>query len=225
MSITAKLKTKAGNFKETRRRTKYARYYKHCKVNPNIIVYDSYFGRGLVCNPYAIFLELVNNEEFADYTHVWILEDLCDNEIPLIPYRDNKNVLIIQRHSDAHLKYLASAGYIFANVSLPFYYCKKPGQVYINTWHGTPIKSLGYDIPGAAVNISNVLRNFLSTDYLISGSPFLTSVYKNQYKLDGIFEGTIIEEGYPRNDSFYRSNREEIISKLTKFVTYWTHMV
>lgn len=217
MSIIHKLKSKAGSFRETYRRTKYARYYKHLDIEKNVILYDSYFGRGMICNPYALFIELIHHEEFKNYVHVWVLEDRIGNEPAMHPFNTNQNVQIVRRHSDEHLKFLASAGYIITNVSLPFYYCKKPGQVYVNTWHGTPIKSLGYDIPGAAVTISNVLRNFLSADYIISASPFLTSVYLDKYKLRGLFEGKIIEEGYPRNDRIFNTPKSDVLALLNRY--------
>ena len=220
MSIIHKLKSKAGNLKETHRRTKYARYYKHLEIDRDVILYDSYFGRGMICNPYAIFVELMNHKEFEHYTHVWVLEDRIGNEPAMQPFFANKNVRIVRRHSNEHLKFLASAGYIITNVSLPFYYCKKPGQIYVNTWHGTPVKSLGYDIPEAPATISNVLRNFLSADYIISSSPFLTSVYLDKYKLKGIFEGKIIEEGYPRNDRLLNAEKEDVIDLLKRYNIY-----
>ena len=46
MSIVNKLKNKAGNFKETARRARYAKYYKNLLIDDNVILYDSYFGRG-----------------------------------------------------------------------------------------------------------------------------------------------------------------------------------
>ncbi len=217
MGILGKIKTKAGNLKETKRRAAYAKYYKNLLIEDKVILYDSYFGRGMICNPYALFLELIKNEDFKDYTHVWVIEDRYGNEPIMEQFQNNKNVFAIARHSDDHLRYLASAKYIITNVSLPFYYCKKEGQVYVNTWHGTPIKSLGFDMPDAPVTISNVLRNFLSTDYIISANPFLTSVFLDKYKLDGLYEGTIIEEGYPRNDRLFHTDKAEIISSLQKY--------
>ena len=159
MGILGKIKTKAGNLKETKRRAAYAKYYKNLLIEDKVILYDSYFGRGMICNPYALFLELINNKDFQDYTHVWVIEDRYGNEPIMEQFQNNKNVFAIARHSDDHLRYLASAKYIITNVSLPFYYCKKEGQVYVNTWHGTPIKSLGFDMPDAPVTISNVLRD------------------------------------------------------------------
>ncbi len=217
MHIIHKLKSKAGNLKETYRRTKYARYYKHLDIEQNTILYDSYFGRGMICNPYAFFQTLINHEDFKNYTHVWVLEDRVGNEPAMQPFLADKNVKIVRRHSDEHLRFLASAGYIITNVSLPFYYCKKPGQIYVNTWHGTPVKSLGYDIPGSAATISNVLRNFLSADYMISSSPFLTSIYLDKYKLKGIYEGKIIEEGYPRNDRLFNAEKQAVTELLERY--------
>ena len=204
------LKKKAGSLKVTFRRSKYANYYKHLKIDQNLVLYDSYFGRGFICNPYALFLALKADPEFRQFKHVWVLDsDNIQN-----PLNDDPDVVVVKRHSKTHLKALACAGYLITNVSMPYYYCKKPGQVYINTWHGTPLKSLGYDIPDSAATISNVLRNFLSADYLISANPFLTSIYKKQYKLDGLYQGTIIEEGYPRNDRLFHAELSSVIAKL-----------
>jgi CDP-glycerol glycerophosphotransferase (TagB/SpsB family) len=217
MRIVNKLKKKAGNYRETARRAKYAKYYKNLLIDDHTILYDSYFGRGMICNPYAIFLELIKNPDFDDYTHVWVIEDKYGNEPVMEQFSKYKNVFVISRHGDDHLRYLASAKYIITNVSLPFYYCKKEGQIYVNTWHGTPIKSLGYDMPDAPVTISNVLRNFLSTDYIVSANPFLTSVFLDKYKLDGLYEGSIIEEGYPRNDRLFNTERTHVVALLEKY--------
>lgn len=213
MSIITKLRKKAGSVKVTLRRSKYAGYYKHLAIRPDMVLYDSYFGRGLICNPYALFLELRSDPDFRNLKHIWVLDSDNFND----PVFSEPNVIAVKRHSKEHLKYLACAGYIISNVSMPYYYCKKPEQVYINTWHGTPLKSLGYDIPDSAATISNVLRNFLSADYIISQNPFLTSIYKEKYKLDGIFEGKFIEEGYPRNDLLLKSHREDVLKKLSSY--------
>ena len=75
MGFLGKVKREAGNFKETARRSKYAKYYKNLLIEDKVILYDSYFGRGMICNPFGIFLELLNNDDFKDYTHVWVIDD------------------------------------------------------------------------------------------------------------------------------------------------------
>ena len=72
-------------------------------------------------------------------------------------------------------------------------------------------------MPDAPVTISNVLRNFLSADYIVSANPFLTSIYLDKYKLKGLYEGTIIEEGYPRNDHLFHTDSKAVLKLLDKY--------
>lgn len=98
--MLSKIKTKLGNFKETARRSKYAHYYKDYDIEDNIILYDSYFSRGMLCNPYAIFRELLSNSEFDKYTHVWVVDDRVGNEPVMEQFADHDNIYVIRRHSN-----------------------------------------------------------------------------------------------------------------------------
>lgn len=60
------------------------------------------------------------------------------------------------------------------------------------------------------------MRSFLQTDYLISANSFLTHVYKVSYKIKEIYNGNIIEVGYPRNDLLF-SNCDYVVNKLKKY--------
>lgn len=142
--MLSKIKTKLGNFKETARRSKYAHYYKDYDIEDNIILYDSYFSRGMLCNPYAIFRELISNSEFYKYTHVWVVDDRVGNEPVMEQFADHDNIYVIRRHSNDHLKYLATAHYIISNVSLPLL-LQKPDK-FCQHMARHSYKSLGYDI-------------------------------------------------------------------------------
>lgn len=73
---------------------------------------------------------------------------------------------------------------------------------------------MGYDLPDANIAVANTMRNFLSADYLISPNKFHSDIYLKAYKLDGLYEGTIIEEGQPRSDMIYHADRDEVIDQL-----------
>ncbi|MEP7090207.1 MAG: glycosyltransferase, partial [Nocardioidaceae bacterium] len=78
---------------------------------------------------------------------------------------------------------------------------KRAGQVYLNTWHGVPLKLMGFDMPDGGLESRNVVRNFLNADYLLSANPYMTeTMYRGAYRLQGIFRGAVIEEGQPRTD-------------------------
>ncbi len=202
---------------DNKRRTRYAYYYKYCKVRDNVVLYESFYGKGMLCNPYAIFLELMGDPEFKDYIHVWVLKDPKVDQVLIERYREHKNVIFVPYGGKAYLKYLATAKYLFNNSTFGNYFVKKEDQVYVNTWHGIPLKTLGYDMPNGPVESTNVVRNFLQTDYMISASPFLTEIYQKSYRLEHLYKGKIIEEGYPRLDILVRSDRNEVLNRLRSY--------
>ncbi len=202
---------------DSRKRTRYAYYYKFCKVRSNMVLYESFYGKGMLCNPYAIFQELMRDPEFKNFIHVWVLKDPGADKLLLERYRGQKNVVFVTYGSKAYLKYLCTAKYLFNNSTFDSYFTKKDDQVYVNTWHGIPLKTLGYDMPNGALESGNVVRNFLMTDYMISASPFLTDIYRKSYRLENLYGGKIIEEGYPRLDILARSDRNAVLSKLRSY--------
>jgi CDP-glycerol glycerophosphotransferase (TagB/SpsB family)/glycosyltransferase involved in cell wall biosynthesis len=114
-------------------------------------------------------------------------------------------VSVVTRRSASYFRALSTAGYLVNNSTFPAEFGKRPGQVYVNTWHGTPLKRMGYDIPsggrGVGNGTGNVVRNFLQADFLVSASPFMTDqMYARAYRLGNLFRGLVIEEGYPRID-------------------------
>ncbi|MBP1948796.1 glycosyltransferase involved in cell wall biosynthesis [Virgibacillus litoralis] len=73
---------------------------------------------------------------------------------------------------------------------------------------------MGFDIPGNPSQSQNVVRNFLSTDYILSPNNHTTMIFTESYKLNGIYEGTIIEEGYPRIDLTLNTNPKRFSADL-----------
>ena len=142
----------------------------------------------------------MKRKDFNLYTHVWVLDDFEGNARIVEDYKQYKNVIFVEFLSNEYLKYLASAKYLINNVTFPPYFTKKKEQVYLNTWHGIPLKTLGYDQVNGSVEVANTIRNFLCADYLLSPCSYQTEIYKKAFKLEGIYEGKIIEEGQPRND-------------------------
>ena len=209
--------TKWVNYGAFRKRARYARYYKKKKVQKNIVLYESFFGRGMLCNPYAIFLQLLQEPEFHHFKHVWVLDKIENHTILIEEFSKYSNVVFIQRESRKYLKYLCKAKYLVNNVSFPSYFIKKPEQIYLNTWHGIPMKHVCYDVPNGNIVASNIIRDFLHTDFLLAANPFMVKIYKDTFKLHEIYQGKIIKEGYPRLDILYQFSREQVLQKLKKY--------
>src|SRR5690606_42028895 len=76
---------------------------------------------------------------------------------------------------------------------------------------------MGFDIPGNPSGVQNVLRNFLCADFLLSPNAHTTKLYTDSYKLDGLYKGEIIEEGYPRIDLTLNTDRDTMIDELKQY--------
>lgn len=195
-------------------RAQYADFLENSAIKENCILYEAFGGRGMSCSPHAIFKYLLTQADFKEFLHVWVIDDFDDNREQMALYRDHENVKFIKFQSLEYREYLATAKYLINNVSFPGYFTKRKGQVYVDTWHGIPLKTIGFDIPTGNVSAGNSAKNLLSADYLISPNSFMTQIYKKAFKLEGIYEGTILEEGQPRNDSYFHTDREDVIKKL-----------
>lgn len=111
---------------------------------------------------------------------------------------------------------LAKSKYLVSNNNLPMYFRKSPGQIYLQTWHGTPLKKIGKDIKK---NLLTPLYNLAMKreagfwDYLISPNEFSSEIFPRAFE----FRGRLLETGYPRNDrltSGHANARETVREQL-----------
>ncbi|EAH6064065.1 CDP-glycerol glycerophosphotransferase family protein [Campylobacter coli] len=200
--------------KNLRRRVFYTECYKNLKIIDNMILYESFHGKSMSCNPYAIFLYLLEQNAFKDFTHIWVVNDLS---IVKNKFKKMKNVICVKRGSDLYLKYLASAKYLINNSTFPEYFIRKMEQLYLNTWHGIPWKMLGKDIKGSFMEYKNVQRNFLHTTHLIAPSKHTMDVMIKSHEIEFISSSKKYLSGYPRVDislNQTKSEKEELRSTL-----------
>ena len=176
-------------------------FWRQRAVRPTMVLYESFAGNGVLCNPEAIFRALLADPEFRKFSHVWVLASARENPTVVREFARSRSVRFVRPGSFAYFRALATAGFLVNNATFPPEFGKRPAQVYLNTWHGTPLKRMGYDIGDAATRVANVIRNLLSADFLLSASPFMTEhLYEKAHRLGQIYRGEVIEEGYPRID-------------------------
>ncbi|MDD6396530.1 MAG: glycosyltransferase [Firmicutes bacterium] len=192
----------------------YCKYYEKTPIDENTAIFQSFTGSSLSCSPYYILQELYRNPKYnhmklfvaADKTALKNIRMVLDNS-------GMENVQILILHSRKYCKVLAEAKYLVNNSTFPTYFIKKEGQIYVNTWHGTPLKSLGRHILNAPNEIGNTQRNFLCADYLIHPNDFTFEKIRNSYMLDNLFNGEHIISGYPRNSILFDKAKRKRIRK------------
>ena len=91
-------------------------------------------------------------------------------------------------------------------------FIKRPNQILISTWHGTPLKKLGFDIGNIYLNNPRTKERYLNDskqwDYFISPNKYSTDILKRSFAYDG----EMLEKGYPRNDILYNISEDKINS-------------
>lgn len=176
-------------------------YWRAQPLEMGSVLYESFAGNGMLCNPEALFRELLVAPDLRHLTHIWVLSDKDRYRATMSEFAHNKNVRFVRHGSPAYFRALATSEYLINNATFPTQFSKRRGQTYLNTWHGTPLKRMGYDIEAGALGTANIIRNFVAADYLLAANSFMTDqMYATAYKLRGIYRGQIIEEGYPRID-------------------------
>jgi len=192
-----------------RLRAIYAKYLQRLKINEEVILYESYHGKNFTGNVYALYRKLSVHPKYSKFTHVWAVDSL---ENPCInTFKDKGKIKIVAIHSKEYVRYLATAKYLINDTSFPYYFQKRDEQIYINTWHGTPLKTLGKDVKGVGISQhANITRNLLHTDYLLAPNKFTAEKLLQSHDIDGLYSGYIVDSGYPRNDLTFHTDPAEI---------------
>ena len=214
------LKAEKKNYKNSsyyRTRADYYTARKKYEIKDNVIFYEAFYGRAVTCNPGALFRYLLNDSRFKNFKHIVVLEESKHRKRMMAEFKGRSNVTFVAPDTADYFKYLSQAKYLINNSTFLPWFTKKEGQVVINTWHGIPLKSLGYDLPKGNMFSANVVRNFLLSDFILSPVPYTTENFKTAFKLDGIYEGKIIETGYPRTDTTYINDKQNIEKLLRPF--------
>ncbi|KAF0819028.1 CDP-glycerol:poly(glycerophosphate) glycerophosphotransferase [Bacillus sp. ZZV12-4809] len=161
----------------------------------NLIVFESYLGKQYSCNPRAIYEYL--KKHYPEYNMIWSVDPRYESGFL------EKGIPYAKRFTVKWLFVLARAKFWVTNSRMPLWIPKPTKTIYLQTWHGTPLKKLAFDMeevlmPGTTTD--KYKQEFLSEsrnwDYLISPNEYSSKIFRRAFQ----FNKTIIESGYPRND-------------------------
>ena len=191
----------------------YLKYKLKYKVDDKTIFFEVYDGRNYTCSPKAIYEKMLTMKEFKNYKFIWAFKDPEKHDV-----LKDKRLTIVKTKTKDYYKYISSSKYWIVNSIMDESITKKKGQIYLQCWHGTPLKRLRYDIEvnGAVLNTVKEIRkrndrDAYKFDYFISPSEYCTEKFISAFNLKALGKkDIIIEEGYPRNDSLFNKNKKDI---------------
>lgn len=176
----------------------FAEFVATLPLRRRVVVYESFSGQTMGCNPLAIFRHLLLQPAYAGWLHVWAVQHA--DSVPL-DYRRMPNVIVVEHGSSLYRRYLATAGYLINNLCFPDYFIRREGQSYLNTWHGTSPKQLCQDAQGAFLTYGNRARNFLQATHLISPEVHASYRLFDSCAVADLFSAQLAETGNPRVDT------------------------
>ena len=183
-------------------------------TDEKLIVLESFSGKSYSDTPKAVYEYMLREEKYNEYRFVWIFKEPEKYEELL----KNNRTKLVKYRSAACERALAEAKYWIFNYRALDHWITRKDQVYVQCWHGTPLKRLGYDIANSdnAMNSTDEIRDKYYRDakrfkYLLSPCAFATKVFKTAWNLKALGkEDAILEVGYPRNDFLVNYTEKDV---------------
>lgn len=174
----------------------------------NWVFVESFFGKSYSDSPKYLY-EYLYDTYGNKYRYIWCL----NKRAPEMKGHPS----ICKRHTLRYVYYTSRAKYFICNTRQPGWFKKRPNVIYLETWHGTPLKKLAFDLDDIHAASQDHKKLFYrqgkAWNYLISDNRFSTDVFERAFCFP---REKIIEIGYPRNDILYAPNKDEIAKEVKR---------
>jgi CDP-glycerol glycerophosphotransferase len=197
-------------YRSTRPRAEIA-YYAACKrlpVRRSTVLFEAFEGRQYSDSPRAVYEALRRMHPELDV--VWSYSARRG------PSGFPKDARLVRRGSLAYYKALATAGYWVDNYGLPRTCPPRSETTYVQTWHGTPLKTLFFDTPRVRdlpPEEQDAWQEFLDRwDYVVVPNDYYAGTFLRSSNTGAV----PIRAGLPRNDVLVRGNDSANIDRLKR---------
>ncbi|MFE0734659.1 CDP-glycerol glycerophosphotransferase family protein [Streptomyces sp. NPDC058855] len=179
----------------------YHEFYSKLPIRKGLVVFESHLGKQYSDSPKAIYEEM--RRQGVAFEAVWSYAGARPTGFP-------EDATLVKRWSWQYLRALAQAEFWIDNQGFPLRLTKRPGTTYIQTWHGTALKRMGFDEPNtkarglaAQESFQRALDRF--DHFLIRGEHDRRTLAKGFRLRDEV----LLPVGYPRNDELVAARRAE----------------
>ncbi|MFC3572243.1 bifunctional glycosyltransferase family 2 protein/CDP-glycerol:glycerophosphate glycerophosphotransferase [Streptomyces yaanensis] len=178
----------------------YHRMVRLLPVRKGTVVFESHLGKQYSDSPRAIYEELRRRQ--VPVTAIWSYAGERPEGFP-------KDVELVRRWSWRYLRALAQAEFWIDNQGFPLKLAKRPETTYIQTWHGSALKRMGFDEPGYRVMSEQEQRSYQEAldrfDHFVVRSEHDVRTLARAYRVP---EEKLLRTGYARNDALVRAARD-----------------
>lgn len=142
--------------------------------------------------------ELNHSDDFKDF-NIYVRTKNDEVNAIVNDYIKKKNWSRTSTVPKGYMKRLHSCKYLITESFFPYDLTIKPGQVLIDTWHGTPLKKIGLHKNGKKKHKSPLQQKcFLSAEYMMFPNEFTRKTMMDSYEIETLLPGKPLMLGYPR---------------------------
>ncbi|CAL9527023.1 hypothetical protein SUDANB6_03974 [Streptomyces sp. enrichment culture] len=166
-------------------------------IRKGTVVFESHLGKQYSDSPRAIYEEL--RRRGVPIKAIW---SYAGNR----PVGFPEDVELVRRWSWPYLRALAQAEFWIDNQGFPLKLSKRPETTYIQTWHGSALKRMGFDEPKYRIMPEHEQRAYQRAidrfDYFVVRGEHDEQTLARAYRIP---EEKLLRTGYPRNDALVRA--------------------
>ncbi len=182
----------------------YHEVFSKLPLKKGTVVFESHMGKQYSDSPKAIYEEMVR--QGAPFEAIWSYAGAKPTGFP-------KEATLVKRWSWPYLRALAQAEYWVDNQGFPLALAKRPGTTYIQTWHGSALKRMGFHEPRTKAQGRAAQDRFQTAvnrfDHFLVRSEHDVRTLAKGFRLR---DEVLLRTGYPRNDALVEAHRAEMAS-------------
>ena len=229
-------------FRAGSRKVMHSYYYMHnafdtfyIRTDPKIVMFASFEGRSYSDSPKALFEYMVKCGAFDRFTFVWgfkknvkgynkelnrIAQKLVSSRAGITSDAApaGPKIVVVRYNSVDWRKYQARAKYWIYNYKIADEIYPKKDQIFLQCWHGVPLKRLGFDLEhfDSATNTETGIKKRYAAEaekfmYFLTPCPYATEKFTSAWQMDVIGKtDCLLEEGYPRDDVLVKYTPEMV---------------
>ncbi|MFJ9788145.1 bifunctional glycosyltransferase/CDP-glycerol:glycerophosphate glycerophosphotransferase [Streptomyces globosus] len=179
----------------------YHEVFSKLPVKKGLVVFESHMGKQYSDSPKAIYEEMVR--QGVPFEAVWSYAGAKPTGFP-------KEATLVKRWSWQYLRALAQAEFWIDNQGFPLALAKREGTTYIQTWHGSALKRMGFHEPRTKAQGRAAQDRFQAAvdrfDHFLVRSEHDVRTLAKGFRLR---DEVLLRAGYPRNDALVEAHRAE----------------
>lgn len=175
--------------------------FKKIGLKDDLVFFESFHGK-YNNNPKYLYEKMLEMGLDKRFKFIWAYDG--EDNLP-------GNPIVVKSNSEDYYKYLSQSKYRVNNATFPII-DNNSKIIYVQTWHGTPLKRLSRDINvQTGIGWSHFNKEVKTWNYLVSANEYSSNIFKRAFE----YRKEILEVGYPANDIFYmdESKKQEIRNK------------